>query len=198
MPRNNGKYTPPTGGWVNGTAPYINASEMNAISDTLACVGIVNGGTGADNAPQALINLGAEPMVNVANKGNATTPVYFDADGVAKPITTGTETINSELYTGNIRKWGKVVMVTARTKDQSLEFSEDAVIPSGYRPAMQTYGFAFGSYTTDAGADGYRWGIVSINTSGKVRVQSFDNTSEVLPFPAINLYYKFTVVYLTT
>lgn len=197
MPRQNGKYVVPTGGWVNGAAPYLNASEMNAISETLALLGIANGGTGATTAPQALTNLGAEPIANVTNKGNATTPVYFNASGVAVPMATGTATINSQLYTGDIRKWGKLVMVTARTKSKSIEFSENSVIPDGYRPAMQTYGFAFGSYTTDPGADGVRWGIVSINTSGKIRVQSFDNTEEVLPFPAINLYYKFTLVYLT-
>lgn len=198
MPRTNGKYTKPSGGWFNGTAPYINDTEMNAISDTLECVGIVNGGTGATTAPQALTNLGAEPIVNVTSKGNSTTPVYFNSSGVAVPMTTGTATIDSSLYTGNIRKWGKLVMVTARSKSKGLEFEEESVIPSGYRPAMQTFGYAFGSYTTDNGADGYRWGIVSINTSGKIRVQAFDNTSETLPFPAISLYYKFTVVYLTS
>ena len=197
MPRENGKYVVPTGGWVNGAAPYINASEMNAISETLALLGVANGGTGANTAEGALANLGAEPIANVTNKGDSTTPVYFNSNGVAVPMATGTATINSQLYTGDIRKWGKLVMVTARTKDKSLEFSEESVIPDGYRPAMQTYGFAFGSYTTDAGADGWRRGIVSINKSGKIRVQSFDNSGEVLPFPAINLYYKFTLVYLT-
>lgn len=85
MPITSGAYVNP--GWHNDTDPYINQTEMNAISDTLAKVPIKNGGTGATTASAALTNLGAEPIANVKSKGSATTPVYFNSSGVATPIT---------------------------------------------------------------------------------------------------------------
>lgn len=198
MPRQNGKYVVPTGGWVNGAAPYINASEMNAISETLALLGIANGGTGATTATQALNNLGAEPIANVKNKGDSTTPVYFNSNGVAVPIATGSISLDTTLLTGTIQKWGKLVMVTARTKQMSTMFEGDAQIPTGYRPVMQTYGFSYGGYSTADGALMFRPGVVSINRSGDIRIQAFGSFgSEVLPFPDVNLYYRFTLVYLT-
>ena len=97
--------------WHNDTSPYINENNLNAISQTLERVpienggtnattasqarinlGIVfplsveNGGTGAATATQALNNIGAEPKANVTSKGSTNTPVYFDANGMAKPI----------------------------------------------------------------------------------------------------------------
>lgn len=84
MPITNGAYVNP--GWVNDTAPYINQTEMNAISNTLAQVPIKNGGTGATTASDALTNLGAEPKANVTSKGSSTTPVYFNSSGVAIAI----------------------------------------------------------------------------------------------------------------
>ena len=84
MPITNGAYVNP--GWHNGTSPYINDTELNAISDTLETVPIVNGGTGAITASAALVNLGAEPIANVRSKGSANTPVYFNSSGVATPI----------------------------------------------------------------------------------------------------------------
>lgn len=84
MPISNGAYVSPN--WANNTSPYINASELNAISDTLAKVPIANGGTGATTASAALTNLGALPKANVTSKGSANTPVYFNANGVASPI----------------------------------------------------------------------------------------------------------------
>ena len=80
MPREGGVYTKPTGGWVNDTDPAINETEMNAISDTLECVGIANGGTGATTARGARQNIG---LVSI---GSADTPIYFDANGDPKAI----------------------------------------------------------------------------------------------------------------
>ena len=97
--------------WHNDTSPYINEDNLNAISETLECVPVENGGTGATDAPQARINLGielplpvenggtgaatavqaldnigAEPKANVTSKGATDTPVYFDSNAVAQPI----------------------------------------------------------------------------------------------------------------
>lgn len=85
MPIRNGAYVSPN--WANNTSPYINAAELNAISDTLETVPVANGGTGATTAATALTNLGALPKANVASKGSTNTPVYFNASGVATPIT---------------------------------------------------------------------------------------------------------------
>lgn len=49
-------YTNP--GWTNDTEPYINADNLNDISDTLECVPVENGGTGATTAADARANLG--------------------------------------------------------------------------------------------------------------------------------------------
>lgn len=84
MPITNGTYVSPN--WANDTSPYINATELNAISTTLAQVPIANGGTGATSASAALTNLGAEPKANVTSKGSNNTPVYFNASGVATAI----------------------------------------------------------------------------------------------------------------
>lgn len=112
MPITNGVYVNPN--WVNNTSPYINATEMNAISDTLeqvpianggtgattvagarnnlglgntaGAVPIANGGTGATSAASALANLGGASLSGLAGKGSANTPVYFDANGVAQPL----------------------------------------------------------------------------------------------------------------
>ena len=74
-------------GWVNGQSPFINATNLNNISNTLAKVPIENGGTNATTASAALTNLGAVPKANVTSKGSANTPVFFTSAGVASPIT---------------------------------------------------------------------------------------------------------------
>lgn len=84
MPISGGKYVAPT--WHNGTSPAIDQAELQAMCDTLVCVPIGNGGTGADNATDALTNLGAVPKTSVASKGSANTPVFFNANGVATAI----------------------------------------------------------------------------------------------------------------
>lgn len=86
MPVNgSGKYVAPS--WHNNQPPYINASELNDISTTLACVPIANGGTGATTAASALTNLGALAKSGVVSKGSQSVPVYFDSSGVAHEIT---------------------------------------------------------------------------------------------------------------
>ena len=84
MPISNGAYVAPN--WANNTSPYINATELNAISNTLQTVPVKNGGTGATTASAALTNLGALPKANVTSMGSANTPVYFNSSGVATAI----------------------------------------------------------------------------------------------------------------
>ena len=84
MPIVNGAYVSPN--WANDTSPYINDTELNAMSTTLENIPVANGGTGATTASAALANLGAEPKASVTSKGSANTPVYFDANGVAIAI----------------------------------------------------------------------------------------------------------------
>lgn len=47
-------------GWVNNSDPYINANNLNDISETLECVPVENGGTGATTAADARQNLGLD------------------------------------------------------------------------------------------------------------------------------------------
>lgn len=84
MPIVNNAYVAPT--WVNDTSPYINASEMQAMCDTIELSPIANGGTGATTASGALTNLGAMPIANAKSKGSANTPVYGNSNGVLTPI----------------------------------------------------------------------------------------------------------------
>lgn len=71
MPRNNGVYTNP--GWVNGMSPNINATEMNAISDTLENVGVANGGTGrtSNTSNSVLVGNGTSAVKNISSANGA-------------------------------------------------------------------------------------------------------------------------------
>ena len=63
-------YTNP--GFVNGSSPALNASNLNDIADTLECVPVENGGTGATTAANARNNLGLNTAgVNALVNGNA-------------------------------------------------------------------------------------------------------------------------------
>lgn len=53
MPIINGKYVNP--GWINNSPPPLNASELNAISDTLAQLSQGGGGTGRGSAPPCVV-----------------------------------------------------------------------------------------------------------------------------------------------
>lgn len=83
MPIVNGKYVNP--GWVNNTSPYINAAEMNDISNTLANVPVANGGTGKTSLTSNAILLGngtsaIKTLNSVAgalfSQGNGNLPAY--------------------------------------------------------------------------------------------------------------------------
>lgn len=148
MPISGGKYVAPS--WANGTAPYINASELQAISDSIALLPIANGGTGASTASTALSNLGGVPLSYVQNKGSSTRPVYFNGSGQAVAISgaipvnyggTGVTSRSSTSVTPKgfvteafIWSWGRIVMLRFVTNSISADSSVSTIIPSDYRP----------------------------------------------------------------
>lgn len=74
MPISGGKYVAPQ--WNNGTQPYINASELQAISDSVALLPIANGGTGATTVAGARNALGlgnTSGALPIANGGTGAT-----------------------------------------------------------------------------------------------------------------------------
>lgn len=188
MPIVNDKYVAPS--WANGSAPYINASELNAISQTLQLLSIANGGTGATTAAEALAALGGEPIANVTSKGSNDSPVYFNANGVAVPISVlstalpgaGTD------FNGNIYKIGKLVMITGTTASKQINMTIQSYIPEGYRPVQQAYGYAFAVNSTSDSAQPVGEGVVSINTSGGIRVS--------LTQQSTSYYIRFSIVYI--
>ena len=190
MPISGGKYVNP--GWANGTQPYINASELNDMSDTLEQVPVENGGTGATTAAGARANLGVLPSTNFQSKGANDSPVYFDPNGIATPISVLSTSLTGN-FSGTIYKVGKLVMITA-TLNILLPggYEESSVIPSGYRPVQQAYGMAFGIRNTSASAAPICGGIVSINTSGSIRLERNEK-------PSINesLYLRFSITYMS-
>ena len=60
-------------GWVNDTSPYINQTNLNAISDTLANVPVANGGTGqtSHTTNAVLAGNGTSPLKNIASANGA-------------------------------------------------------------------------------------------------------------------------------
>ena len=95
MPIQNGKYVNPN--WVNDTAPAMNATEMNAISDTLEKVPPENGGTGQTSlsATRNAMGLGTT-SVPIASGGtgatsaqDARTNLGFNGTGGIVPVTLG-------------------------------------------------------------------------------------------------------------
>lgn len=76
MPIVDGAYKNP--GWINGTTPAIDDTEMNAISDSLECLPIANGGTGATTIAGARNALGlgnTSGAIPIANGGTGATTV---------------------------------------------------------------------------------------------------------------------------
>jgi len=188
MPISSGAYVAPA--WANGTSPYINATELSAMSTTLACVPIANGGTGATTAANALTNLGALAKSNVVSKGTTNTPVYFNSNGVATaisqpiPISLGgtgqtnstTENIDDAggLENCYVRAWGKIVMIYLTTSTISSTGTGVQVygfIPSGYRPSNQVFGVAVGLSSRNLSGAVKNWASVKISTSGDVIIE---------------------------
>lgn len=90
MPISDGRYVAPT--WEDNTYPYINASELNAMSTTLEKVPVENGGTGATTAAAARTalgitpqNIGAIPTTGGTINGNLAVTGMLDAN--AKNVT---------------------------------------------------------------------------------------------------------------
>lgn len=215
MPITGGKYVNP--GWVNGTSPNINAVEMNAISDSLEQVPVANGGTGATNAAGARTNLGVPNINDLKNKGNATTPVFFDSNGAAQPITvisgnlSATANDITKTYTavahldGNYSKFGKVVMVnvrvaidhppTTRPSDEPVRnrYSFTGLIPSGFRPPSHVEVTAAERLTDDANAWYDTTAYLHIQANGDVKLVE-GRRQTIVP----HYYIRFTIVYITS
>lgn len=110
MPIENGKYVNP--GWVNGTSPAMNATEMNAISNTLVCVPIANGGTGATTAAAARNKLGlgntagALPIAN-GGTGSTTAAAARNALGIT-PANIGALSTSGGTVNGNLTVNGEL------------------------------------------------------------------------------------------
>ena len=199
MPIENNKYVAP--GWVNDTTPAINATEMNAISNTLACVPIANGGTGGTTAQAARNNLG------FTTTGNANTPVYFNSSGLPTQMTgqlpiekggsgmSGVITVKeSENGRSIFYKWGKVVMWYYRSTDPLVTIrTMEGYVPSSCRPIAGVYLFVAGTTTNGTEQDQLQtprlYYRVIIRTNGNVdMIAPNGNTASYYP--------KFTATWL--
>jgi hypothetical protein len=180
MPYTGGVYTNP--GWVNDQSPYINKQNLDDISNALedltanasAVTPIAKGGTGATTASQARTNLGVPDASVFNSKGSNTEPVYFDPNGVPTPTSVLNTSFSDETHSYNIYKSGHTVTLYLRASIQNIgggrkEVSYQNLIPSGYRPSIQTYGMAAGYINQLATGDADTSALVSINTSGTVR-----------------------------
>lgn len=185
----NGIYTNP--GWVNDRSPYINKANLDDISDALedltvaiqTTTPITKGGTGATTAAQARANLGVPAASTLQSKGSNENPVYFDPNGTPTPISVlnTSYTDSGGAYSYNIYKYGHVVTLYLRASIQNIgggrkEVSYSNLIPSGYRPSIQTYGMAAGYINQLATGDADTSALVSINTSGTVRVSEIGSS----------------------
>lgn len=86
MPIVSGTYQAPT--WVNDSAPAINATELQAISDTLELVPVANGGTGVTSLASLKTALGID-TVAIANGGTGATTAAGARSNLGLGNTTG-------------------------------------------------------------------------------------------------------------
>lgn len=122
MPIENGKYVNP--GWVNGTSPAMNATEMNAISNTLACVPIANGGTGATTVAAARNALGlgnTSGALPVANGGTGATSAASARSNLGiTPANIGALSTSGGTVNGNVTINGRL---------NATAFDSDMILP---------------------------------------------------------------------
>ena len=100
---------------------------------------VANGGTGATTASAALTNIGAEPKANVTSKGAVNTPVYFDSNGVAQPI--------SSPIPASLGGTGVTSLAALMTSAQGVTYSS-ANVGSGVNPVYVDNGVATASTST--------------------------------------------------
>lgn len=200
MPRNNGVYSNP--GWVNGTTPAINATEMNAISDTLAKVGVQNGGTGRTEFKPNAVLLGNETstLQNVRTKHGAfyalgtddlpqfdVLPMSCGGTGSTGLITTGNLGQHSSfIQSGYLTKFGKLVVLEITTQSTSGSFETGSYIPSGYRPQRNLW------FTFTGSNSGNTRAVMSayIDSDGCIHALSqFSNNSGTNTFHATVAYF---------
>ncbi len=148
-----GAYVNP--GWRNGTTPYIDADELNAISNTIENVPVKNGGTGktshtlnavlAGNGTSAVKNI---PTANGALYATgADNPLQFGTLPIAQGGTGATGITTASINTGNlvqegtVRKWGKIVTVQIHTSymQPTYELLLTNCIPEGFRPTGSVF-----------------------------------------------------------
>ena len=196
MPINaNGAYENPN--WVNDTTPYLDATELNAMSNTLAQVPVKNGGTGktshttnallAGNDVSAVKNIATGNGALYATGANAlpqfgTLPVAQGGTG-ASGISSANINTGSFVQEGTVRKWGKMVTVQIHTSYmEPLNYIYLAnCIPSGYRPTGSVFIPFVGLKTYGDTADkntGVACGIIHSNgTLELVLVSQGDNAT---------------------
>lgn len=160
MPRSNGVYSNP--GWVNGTTPAINATEMNAISDTLTTVGVQNGGTGktSHTANSVIVGNGTNAVKNIASRSGAffslstdglpqfgVLPMSCGGTGSTGIVSTDLGTSSNVIKEAHLKKFGNVVMADITTQSINVSFETASYIPSGYRPQRNTWFTFTGSHS---------------------------------------------------
>ena len=112
MPIVSGAYQNP--GWANGTTPAIDATELNAMSNTLECVPIANGGTGGTTVAEARNALGL-------GNTNGALPVENGGSGQTSVTTTD---ISVSPHTFYLLKWGPIrCLIGYVTKDDSSQLN---------------------------------------------------------------------------
>ena len=199
MPINSGAYVNP--GWVNDTTPYLDADELNAMSNTLAQVPVKNGGTGktshttnallAGNNVSAVKNIATGNGALYATGANALPQfgVLPVAQGGTGSTGVSSVTINDTFFDGKIYKWGKVVYVSMLSKISAEEINYNNYIPDGYRPAKAIVFTCVGGTANEyMNFNGRTVGAAFISNNGTIRVLGTESK---------NVYWKVGVTYIT-